>query len=108
MLPLIKQQPRLLILQNIWCNPSPRRSPFLLALCYLPLQERINKNKRALWHFARPQSVAAMEIVLITLGSATAKASSWDALISHCFSVKLGYFVLLARDPVQSPPFLVL
>lgn len=33
------------------------------------------------------------------------KASSWDTLISHCFRIKLGYFVLLARDPVQSLPF---
>lgn len=32
------------------------------------------------------------------------KASSWDILISHCFSTKLGYFVLLVRDPVKSLP----
>lgn len=48
----------------------------------------------------------AMEIVLVTLARAITKLPPGDSLISHHLSIKLGQFVVCAKDRVKALPFL--
>lgn len=102
---MIKQQTAVNTIAHLGAILLPSRVLFSLELPYSPMVFHTSKKINQTACISLGSKCHSYENCPHYPCKSYCKAPSWDTLITHCFRIKLGYFVLLARNPVQSLPF---